>query len=85
MPVYRADGESLLLHNDACCRVGCIAAALLDPQQPRRQIGREEQAGERYAATGCGLRNFRSLRLLQIHGIEHDRTTLSEDTLRGAH
>ena len=43
MPVYRADRESLLRHSDVSCRVGCIAAALLDensgaPQTPETAL-----------------------------------------------
>ena len=84
MPVYRADRESLLRQGDIPCCIGRIALALLDPRQPRREIRGEEQADEAHAVSGCEICDFCPFRFLQIGGIEHDRTALSEDTLRGA-
>src|SRR6185503_16755019 len=83
-PVYPADRESLLLQSDIPRCIRRIALARLDPCQPRREIGGKEQASEAYAASGCKICDFRPFRFLQIYGIEHDRTALGEDTVRGA-
>src|SRR5438045_7848129 len=55
VPVYRADRESLLLQSDIPRCIRRIAPALFDPCQPRREIGREEQADEVYAVSGCEM------------------------------
>ena len=84
MPVYRADRESLLRQSDIPCCIRSITLALLDPRQARSEIRREEQADEAHAVSGCEMCDFRPFRFLQVSGIEHDRTALGEDTLRGA-
>ena len=71
MPVYRTDRESLLLQGNIPCCIRRIVPALFDPRQPRREIRREKQAGEAYAASGSELRDFRPFRFLQAGGIEY--------------
>src|SRR3954469_24868323 len=84
MPVYRANRESLLLQGDIPRCIRRITRALFDPCQPGREIRGEEQADEANAVSGCEMGDFRPFRFLQVNGIEHDRTALGEDTLRGA-